>query len=137
MDLIVKLKENGYRITKARTAICNILESSGHFHMTAEEIFSMVKQKSSIKIDRATVYRTLDSLEELDLITHAHRPHESGYYFINKDNLNTHIVCKSCNEIIDISKESQQRIISSIQKETGYGLIDSNYILRGYCKKCI
>ena len=37
MDLLSKLKENGHRITKARIAICNILESSGHFHMTAEE----------------------------------------------------------------------------------------------------
>ena len=137
MDLISQLKENGHRITKARTAICNILENSGHFHMTAEEIFSMVKQKSSTKIDRATVYRTLESLEELDLITHSHRPHESGYYFLNKDNLNTHIVCKSCNEIVDISKESQKIILKSIEKETGFKLIDSNYILRGYCKKCL
>jgi len=137
MDLISKLKENGHRITKARIAICNILESSGHFHMTPEEIYSTAKKQSSIKLDRATVYRTLDSLEELNLITHAHQPHESGYYFINKDNLNTHIVCKSCNKIVDISKMSQKKIINILEKETEFKLIDSNYILRGYCKDCI
>ena len=137
MDLLSKLKENGHRITKARIAICNILESSGHFHMTAEEIFNTAKKQSSIKIDRATVYRTLDSLEELDLITHAHQPHESGYYFINKADLNTHIVCKSCKKIVDISKKLQKKILDTIEKETEFQLIDSNYILRGYCKNCI
>lgn len=136
MDLINELKKNGHRITKARIAICDILETSGHFHMTAEEIFSMAKKQSNIKIDRATVYRTLDSLEELNLITHAHQPHESGYYFLNKDNLNTHITCKNCNDIVDVSKKSQKNIIKTIEDETGFKLIDSNYMLRGYCKNC-
>ena len=136
MDLIAELKKNGYRITKARTAVCSILENSGHFHLTAEEIFKRVKTKSKVKIDRATVYRTLDSLEELNLITHAHRPHDSGYYFINKDNLNTHIVCKSCNKIVDLSKKSQKTILRNIQNETGFKSIDSSYIIRGFCKNC-
>ena len=92
--------------------------------------------KSKVKIDRATVYRTLDSLEELNLITHAHRPHDSGYYFINKDNLNKHIICKSCNKIVDIPKKSQETILKNIRNETGFKSIDSNYIIRGFCKNC-
>ena len=136
MDLIAELKKNGYRITKARTAVCSILENSGHFHLTAEEIFKRVITKSKVKIDRATVYRTLDSLEELNLITHAHRPHDSGYYFINKDNLNTHIICKSCNKIVDIPKKSQETILKNIRNETGFKSIDSIYIIRGFCKNC-
>ena len=48
MDLIAELKKNGYRITKARTAVCSILENSGHFHLTAEEIFKRVKTKSKV-----------------------------------------------------------------------------------------
>ena len=136
MGLVSKLRENGYRITKARVAICEILENAGHFHMTAEEIFELVKKKSRVKIDRTTVYRTLESLEELRLINHALQPHKSGYYFLNKENLNVHIICKSCNKIFDLSKNTQKEILKKLEKESEFSLIDSNYLLRGYCKNC-
>ena len=77
MDLISKLKKNGNRITESRSTICNILEESGHEHFTAEELYNLALKKVK-DIDLATVYRTLDILESLDIIEHSHQQHGSG-----------------------------------------------------------
>ena len=76
MSFVKKLKDNGYRISKAREIICDILESSGHSHYSVDEIH--IKTQTIDKtIDLTTVYRTLELLEEfllkyytLGVITH-------------------------------------------------------------------
>ena len=64
MDFVNELRKRGKRITNAREVVCKILETSGHKHFTVEELhkFSLKKDKN---IDLATVYRTLELLENI------------------------------------------------------------------------
>ena len=78
MDLINQLKKNGYRVTTSREIICKILEESGHEHFTADNLFKLAR-KYSKEIDLATIYRTFELLEELNIIEHSHQAHSSPY----------------------------------------------------------
>lgn len=72
MDLISELKKNGNRITESRSTLCKILEDSGHEHFTAEELYQLALKRVK-DIDLATVYRTLEILESLELVEHSHQ----------------------------------------------------------------
>ena len=71
MDFANNLKKRGYRITNAREVICSILENSGHKHFSVEELHNEALKKDK-SIDLATVYRTLEVLEDIDIIEHSH-----------------------------------------------------------------
>ena len=91
MDFAKDLKKRGYRITKPREVICSILENSGHEHFTVEKLRKLCIKEDS-NIDLATVYRTLELLERLDIVEHLHQAHGSGIYYLKKENDNNHII---------------------------------------------
>ena len=81
MDFVNELQKRGKRITYAREVVCKILETSGHKHFTVEELHKLSLKKDK-NIDLATVYRTLELLESINLIEHSHQVHGSGLYFV-------------------------------------------------------
>jgi len=58
------LKEKGYKLTPQRRAILNGIIDSEGAHLTAEELYDLVKIDCP-EIGLATVYRTVQLLEEM------------------------------------------------------------------------
>ena len=127
MDLISKLKKNGNRITESRITICKILEESGHEHFTADDLYKLALKKVK-DIDLATVYRTLEILESLDIIEHSHQQHGSGIYYLKEYEKNTHIVCKICNAIEDISVKVMESVEKIIEKNSMYKSVSYTHL---------
>ena len=63
-----KLKAVGGRVTSARIAVLSVLESRPD-HLSADAIATEV-QVLQPAVHRATVYRTLDSLVEVGVVSH-------------------------------------------------------------------
>ena len=135
MDLINQLKKNGYRVTTSREIICKILEESGHEHFTADNLFKLAR-KYSKEIDLATIYRTFELLEELNIIEHSHQAHSSGIYYLKEAITSTHIACDNCNDIEDISSKTTNKVNELITKDTGYKIEKNHFVYSGKCKKC-
>ncbi len=68
-DWRARLRESGYRLTPQRELILQAVERLGH--ATPDEVLAEVR-KQSTAVNASTVYRTLEVLEELGLIRHAH-----------------------------------------------------------------
>ena len=135
MNLINHLKENQYRVTTSREIICNILEKAGHEHFTADSLFQLARKQSK-EIDLATIYRTFELLEELDIIEHSHQAHSSGLYYLKNQQTNTHIACESCSNIEDISDKTMSKVNELIAKDSGYKIEKNHFVYSGKCKKC-
>ncbi len=135
MNLINHLKENGYRVTTSREIICNILEKAGHEHFTADNLFQLAR-KYSDNIDLATIYRTFELLEELNIIEHSHQAHSSGIYYLKSKQTNSHIACENCENIEDISNKTITKVNELIIKDTGYQIEKNHFVYSGKCKKC-
>ena len=135
MDFVTELRKRGNRITNAREVVCNILETSGHRHFTVEELHLTALKKDK-SIDLATVYRTLELLEDLDLIEHSHQVHGSGLYFVKDVHSNIHVVCESCRKIEDIDEQTSNEIKKLISKNSDFRELTNHFIYSGYCKKC-
>ena len=63
------LREKGYRLTPQRELILAAVDELGH--ATPDEVLAHVQQQAST-VNVSTVYRTLEVLEELGLVRHAH-----------------------------------------------------------------
>ena len=135
MDLINHLKKNGYRVTTSREIICKILEKSGHEHFTADNLFKLAR-KYSKDIDLATIYRTFELLEELNIIEHSHQAHSPGIYYLKETITSTHIACDNCGNIEDISNKITNKVNELITKDTGYKIEKNHFVYSGTCKKC-
>ena len=68
-DLRSRLRDSGYRLTPQRELILAAVEKLGH--ATPDEVLAEVREHSSA-VNASTVYRTLEVLEGLGLVRHAH-----------------------------------------------------------------
>lgn len=135
MDFVNELRKRGNRITNAREVVCKILETSGHEHFTVEELHKLALKKDK-SIDLATVYRTLELLENINLIEHSHQAHGSGLYFLKEAYSNIHIVCESCDDIADLDQATSKKINKLIKNKTDFKEITNHFVYTGLCKKC-
>ena len=92
--------------------------------------------KEDKNIDLATVYRTLELLEDIDIVEHMHQAHGSGIYYLKGENDNNHIICDFCKSIYDLTKETKDRINKLLVKDSNFNLINHNFIYSGVCKNC-
>ncbi len=135
MDFANNLKKRGYRITNAREVICSILENSGHKHFSVEELHNEALKKDK-SIDLATVYRTLEVLEDIDIIEHSHQVHGSGIFYLKNEYSNFHIVCEFCKKIFDLKESTSKKIKDLLRKDSHFNEINNHFIYSGQCENC-
>lgn len=95
MQIIKQLKELGYRITKPRLAVIELLEQNED--MNAKEIHQFLKDQGH-SIDIATVYRVLDLLCELGLVHKSNFNQQHAHFGFVRT---MHAICRKCGKIIE------------------------------------
>ena len=99
-----RLKSEGYKLTPQRRAILDtIIENQGK-HLNTEEIYNLVKKKCP-EIGLATVYRTLQLLDEISMISKLNIDDGCIRYELNtseNDHQHHHLICEVCNDIIEV-----------------------------------
>ena len=137
-ERIEELKEachiKGMRVTPQRIAIFNEVAKSCQ-HPDVETIYEAVKDKMP-NVSMDTVYRTLASLEELDMIFRVDNQLPKARFDADKTP-HHHFICTQCNEVYDIFLEPDEEIILP-KNANKYGKIkDNNVQIRGICNKCL
>ena len=108
--LVEQLKSRGIRVTPQRAIILDAIEHmAGHF--TAEDVFAAV-QKVSSYINLATVYRTLDLLKELDVVSDADMGTGATHFALRTHGPHHHAICRVCGR----SFEFQPRVVGSAHR---------------------
>jgi Fur family ferric uptake transcriptional regulator len=130
------LKSKGMKYTEQRAIILQILFTLDD-HLSAEEVHDIVKQKyPKLNIGIATIYRTLNFLEEVKLISSISFGKDGKKYEGNKDSHHDHLICTSCGKIVefyDETIESQQEVIAV---KNGFKISDHNMQIYGLCINC-
>ncbi|UCH83521.1 MAG: transcriptional repressor [Candidatus Latescibacterota bacterium] len=103
-------------------------------HPTADQVF-VEASKRIPDISRTTVYRTLDTLTRISVITKACHPGSSVRYDTRID-VHHHLVCQSCDDVIDISDDRLDRIPIPDTSSLGFEVNDFSVQLRGICSRC-
>lgn len=131
-ELQKKCSKAGLKMTGQRKVILQVLEEAQD-HPSVEAVYERAKEiDASISI--ATVYRTLNLLDELDLVIK--HEFQEGYarYEVNWDH-HHHLVDLETGEVIEFQNDELERIKHMIADELGYDLIDHRLELYGKKKK--
>src|SRR5258706_15211502 len=94
------LREKGYRLTPQRELVLDAVTQLGH--ATPEQVCERV-QRTASGVNISTVYRTLELLEELGLVRHAHLGHGAPSYHPAGHHEHLHLVCRDCDVVTAIS----------------------------------
>ncbi|SHI53427.1 Fur family transcriptional regulator, ferric uptake regulator [Geosporobacter subterraneus DSM 17957] len=133
-----QLKEKGYKLTPQRRATLDtIIENQGK-HLSTEEIYDMVKEKCP-EIGLATVYRTLQLLDELDVISKINFDDGCSRYELNThqdDHQHHHLICLKCGNVIEVEVDLMDALENEIEKNYNFEIRDHKVKFFGYCSKC-
>jgi Fur family ferric uptake transcriptional regulator len=132
--LIDALKTRGVRVTPQRAIILNVIEQMPG-HMTAEEIYDRVQQVNGY-INLATVYRTLELLSELDLVTGADMGTGAAHYALHTHATHHHAVCRICGRSIEFPHELLLPLIDNLRLNYGFVADADHTALFGWCNNC-
>jgi len=128
------LGENGYRQTGTRRAVVEIVIDSDRI-LSAEEVFTQA-QSAHPTIGRATVYRTLERLEALDLIQRVHQVNSCHSYCATTSGSESLLVCRICGRIAVLAQEVLDLLAASVTQTSGYTLRPLGLQLIGICAEC-
>ncbi len=127
------LRQKGMPLTFQRRVILETLLDL-RSHPPAEEIYSSRAVRKA-RISRATVYRTLEALVEMGLITKIGR--EGGAVrYDGRVQLHHHLVCQKCGAVMDFMSEDLSAVSIPDTSELGFVVTGLQVQLRGFCSHC-
>jgi Fur family ferric uptake transcriptional regulator len=127
-DLAAQLHARGLRVTPQRERVLEAVRRLGH--ATPEEISDAVAE-----VDLATVYRTLELLEDLGMVRHTHLDHGAPAYRPSEDD-HVHVVCHECGSVIDAPAALADEIEHRLRDERGFVLDRAHFTIFGRCQQC-
>lgn len=136
-DLKIVLKDKGMKYTEQRAIILQILINLDD-HLNAEEVHAIIKEKyPNQNIGIATIYRTLNFLEEVELISSISFGKDGKKYESNNKNQHhDHIICTSCGKIVEFLDEEIEKRQEDVALKNGFKITDHTMQIYGICDAC-
>ena len=132
-DWEVRLREQGFRITPQRQLVLQAVESLSHG--TPEEILTEV-QRTATGVNLSTVYRTLEVLEDVGLVTHAHIGHGPPTYHSVDEHVHIHLVCDECGKVLSIPAAVAEEFVVRLEDSYGFRTDIAHVSVHGQCESC-
>ena len=130
-----KLNKSGLKTTKSRKAILDILIKSNQ-PMAAEQIFLVLKEEQ-ININMSTVYRTLEALENINMVTKISIIDNDRMLFeYNQMGHRHYLVCIGCKKIVTIQNCPLGSYEKELENKTDFTILGHKLYLYGYCSEC-
>jgi Fur family ferric uptake transcriptional regulator len=133
-DIVKRLSEHGYRMTPQRLMIVSAIEASDT-HISAEEIYAQVVAKYP-HVNISTVYRTLELLKELGLVTETDFGEGRVRYHPVGKGHHHHLVCTGCGAVIDLDESLLSSLESMLLREYKFSADLRHLAIFGRCGKC-
>lgn len=134
-EFIRQLRKRGFRLTPQREMVLSVLHRIEGW-VTAEEIYQQVQQLST-SVDISTVYRTLDLLQELHLVSSIDLGNDQRRYeLLGVHDPHLHFVCRSCGQITNLAMEHAQFLVQYMQEQHGFKVELDDISIPGLCQAC-
>jgi len=132
--LIAALRKQGYRLTPQREMIVQAIAHAGR-HVTAEEIFEQVQARTHA-VNIATVYRTLELLSGLGLVSRCDLGSGKVCYATLRHGPHCHLVCRQCGQIIEADHQLVAPLAERFLEQYGFDADLNHYAISGLCAQC-
>lgn len=133
-DVAARLRSRGLRWTNQRRVVIDVLDQVDG-HVTGAELVDACRA-----IDPATtpstVYRTLDVLEDLGLVSHSHGRDGRQEFHVGPSSDHAHLVCSSCGAREELRRHEVQPIADEMLLRHGFEVDLVHLTIEGRCAAC-
>jgi Fur family ferric uptake transcriptional regulator len=131
---IEAMRAKGMRISSARRLVLEALYAADA-PISAEQIADGLAGRLP-RSDLASVYRNLETLEQVGLVRHSHFGHGPGLYMPTGASEREYLVCNSCNAVTAVEPSEMDDLRALIQERFGYEARFSHFPILGLCADC-
>ena len=127
------LRARGGRVTSSRRILLQVLfEADGH--MSAEALAEAVQERAP-DVHLSTIYRNLEDLEELGVISHSHLGHGPSSYLL-ASHAHAHFICAECGTTIGAPDELFRGLARAAKSSLGFTIDPHHFAILGRCAAC-
>lgn len=128
-----ELREKGLRLTPQRELVLKAVRELGH--ATPEEVAEKVRNTQP-GINLSTVYRNLETLENVGLVIHTHLGHGGATYHAAEALTHLHLVCGACGSVGDAPIDTAATFVNTLVDDYGFRTDVTHFAIYGTCAPC-
>lgn len=128
-----ELRSRGYRVTPQRQLVLEAVAKLDH--ATPEEIAASV-QETAKGVNISTIYRTLELLDNLGMVTHTHLNHGAPIYHLASDSDHVHLVCQDCGQVFQVAPDIVGPLTTALDECEGFETDVTHLTVFGRCRDC-
>jgi Fur family ferric uptake transcriptional regulator len=129
-----RLHERGLRWTPQRRLLVDVLAQTDG-HITGAELVERCRAADPLTTP-STVYRTLDVLEEIGLIRHAHGLDGREEFHIRPAREHGHLHCTVCERAWEIDADEVGGLVMEMKASRGFRIDLGHLSVVGICREC-
>ena len=133
-DVRHRLHERGLRWTPQRRLLVEVLSDTAG-HITGAELVERCREQDP-ETTPSTVYRTLDVLEDIGLIRHAHGLDGREEFHVRPAREHGHLHCSVCHRAWEIGAEEAAELAADLEDRRGFRLDLGHLSVIGVCAEC-
>jgi Fur family ferric uptake transcriptional regulator len=127
------LRQQGMRMTPQRIAIVTEVMTTPGYVIPMQVIRNI--QEHVPGVSPSTVYRTLERLEQVDVLVHVHLESGIGYHRVD-DVQHVHLICTRCGAENELPKSALDRLERLIEHDHGFRPDFTHHAISGLCANC-
>jgi Fur family transcriptional regulator, ferric uptake regulator len=132
--ILDQLKSTGLRITRPRREVVREIKShSGVF--SGDGLYEQLQRRGS-GVGRATVFRTIDVLVELQILERVHQPDGSHGYVLRSPGHRHHLVCSDCGVVVEFQGCNLNELMDDLAGRTNFSIKGHWLEVFGTCEDC-
>lgn len=129
-EALSMLAEHGYRATKPRRDVVDaVIQQTRPF--TAEQMVLVLPE-----ISRATVYRTLEIMASLDILTRLLQSNGHPAYVVGEPGHRHHLICSSCGYVVAFTACPVEPVVSELGASHDFAIQGHSLEIFGLCQAC-
>jgi Fur family ferric uptake transcriptional regulator len=133
MSCVATLKGKKLKLTPQRILIADIIHDAKG-HITAGEIIGLAQTKMP-GVNKSTIYRTLDILEEAGCVYKSELDNEFIYHHDDEGH-HHHLKCNQCGKTVDCDEAILAPLQRSLLKKYNFRVDFKHIVMSGICGEC-
>lgn len=133
-EVLSELRRAGHRVsTPARLVLEALFRADGP--VSAEHI-ARAQGDGATPLEMTSVYRNLERLQQLGVVSHLHIGHGPGLYVLSPGTDREYLVCDRCGRVTAVDPAALDAVREQVREMFGYRARFSHFPVHGYCQSC-
>ena len=133
-EIVAALRRAGHRVSKPARGVLDALFAA-EAPVSAEHIADGLGGRLPA-LEPTSVYRNLERLERLGVVSHVHVGHGPGLYALAREGDPEYLVCDRCGSVATVGHAAMQPIRDAVRIAFGYEPGFSHFPMHGICADC-